>query len=294
MYQNYKPVHSDFIIHWTGKDIDSEYDNEWIRNHTSLTNAISTVKYIQRLKNILKYGLWMIENHDDEYIKTKYGKIKPPLHSRTCFTELKLSMARSHAAEFGRLGIGFKRFFLFNRIGAPMIYFSEHCYNWFQPPLFDNRCTSDEDYYTCFFKPMSLKTEDTTLQYKFFDESEWRIIYSDNIKSKLAKIGLGNINSHFINFEDIKEKEFIDYCNNSKIKPKFLIPVKDRWFAMIIYPSIEVKVKAQADNEIKDLINSFKKLYEPHLEKNTKVKNPAPWEFYNYPIEIDLDTCRNF
>lgn len=294
MYQNYKPVHSDFIIHWTGKDIDLEYDNKWTRNHSSSTNAISTQKYLQRLKNILKYGLWMTENHDDEYIKTYKGEIKCPIHSRTCFTELKLSMARSHAAEFGRLGIGFKRFFLFDRIGAPMLYFSEHRWNWFQPPLFDNHNISNDDYYTCFFKSMTQKANDSTLQYKFFDESEWRIIYSNSIKNKLVKIGLDHINSHFINFEDIKEPEFIDYCNDSKIKPKFLIPVQDKWFAMIIYPSIEVKVKAQSDNDIKNLINSFKKLYESNMDKYTNVNKPAPWEPFNYPIEIDLDTCRNF
>jgi len=291
MYQNYIPVHSDFIIHWTGKDIDKDYDKNWTVNNTSFTNKISTEKYFQRFKHILKYGLWMTDNKSDESIKTRNGEIKPPIHSRTCFTELKLSMARSHASEFGRLGIGFKRFFLFNRIGAPMIYFNENGRNWLQPPLF---CSNEDDYYKCFFKSMTLREDDTTLRYKYFDESEWRIIYSNNIKNILEKNGLGETNSHFINFEDIKEKEFIDYCNNSRIKPKFLIPVKDRWFAMIIYPSIEVKVRAQSDSEIKDLINSFKKPYASEINKNVPVRNPASLEPYNYPIEIDLDTCRNF
>jgi hypothetical protein len=291
MYQNYKPVHSDFIIHWTGKDIDSEFDKDWTKKHSSSTNPISTEKYLQRLKNILNHGLWMTEDPNDEFIRIKGKEIKRPIHSRTCFSELKLSMARSHAAEFGRLGIGFKRFFLFNRIGAPMFYFNDQSYNWFQLPLLDNNISGD-DYYTCLFKSMTQKTEDSTLQYKFFDESEWRIIYSNSIKNKLVKIGLDEIISLFTDVENIKDKAFIDYCNNSKIKPKYLIPVKDKWFAMIIYPSIEVKVKAQSDNEIKNLINSFKKMYEPNTVNN--MNNPASWEPYNYPVEINLDDCRNF
>ena len=291
MYQNYKPAHSDFIIHWTGKDIDSEYDKEWSGKHSSITNPNSTEKYLLRLRYILKYGLWMTENKNDETIKTYGGIINPPIHSRTCFTELKLSMARSHAVEFGRLGIGFKRFFIFERLGAPMIYFNKYGYNWLHPPLFSS---NEDDYYKCFFKPMTLKSEDTTLHYKFFDESEWRIIYSNSIRNKLEKIGLGKINCHFNKFEDIKENDFIDYTENSKIKPDFLIPVSDKWVAMIIYPSIEVKVKAQSDSTIRNLINSFKKSYDPNIDKNKIVKNPAFWEPYNYPIEIDLDTCRNF
>jgi hypothetical protein len=291
MYQNYVPVHSDFLIHWTGKDIDSECDNQWHTNHSSRTNYASTEKYLQRLKNILKYGLWMTDNQEDESIKIKNGKINPPSHSRTCFTELKLSMARSHAAEFGRLGIGFKRFFLFERLGAPIIYFNEYGYNWLHPPLF---CSNEDEYYKCFFKPMTVKTADTTLQYKFFDESEWRIIYSKDIKDKLEKSGLGKINLYFVSSEDINEKEFLDNCMNSVIKPKFLIPIRDRWLAMIIYPSIEVKVRAQSDNEIKGLINSCKVTLVPSTYNNNIAKNPAFWEPYNSPIEIDLDTCRNF
>jgi hypothetical protein len=291
MYQNYVPVHSDYIIHWTGKDIDSEFDSNWSNNNSSTTNLDSAEKYIQRLKSILKYGLWMTENIDDESIKSRYTVIKPPIHSRTCFTELKLSMARSHAAEFGRLGIGFKRFFLFNRLGAPMIYYNFHGHNWLFPPLLN---TSEDDFYKCFFKPMAIKTEDTTLRFKYFDESEWRIIYSSAIKKKLDERGLQTINSQFTSYEDINDQEFTNYCSNCKIKPKFLIPIKDPWLAMIIYPSLEVKVRAQSDNEIKKLIEANKRQFNSEIKTNPTIKNPAQFEPFNYPIEIDLDACRNF
>ena len=292
MYKNYVPIHSDFLIHWTGRDIDSEFDNDWFKRHSSKTNHISTEKYLQRLKSILKYGLWMTENKEDISIKTMNSIINPPIHARTCFTELKLSMVRAHAAEFGRLGIGFKRYFLFERLGAPMIYFNEYSYNWFQPPLF--QYSGNDDYYKCFFKPMTIRTQDTTLQYKFFDESEWRIIYSTDIRDRLLEHGLERVNRFFIVATDLLEEDFLEYCKNSKIKPKFLIPIQDRWLAMIIYPSIEVKVKADSDPEIVNLLNSCKAIYTPTNEISHRVRNPAFWEPYNCPIEIDLDTCRNF
>jgi len=287
MYKNYVPVHSDFIIHWTGKDIDKELN--WTLKHTSFTDPQTTDRYLQRLKHVLKYGLWMTNNSTDVPVINQKKAIKIPFHSRTCFTELKLSKARFHAAEYGRLGIGFKRFFLFNRLGAPMFYFMEHTPNWFLTPLLNE---DKNDYYKCFFKIMTQKVEDTTIQYKFFDESEWRIVYSEEIRKRLSETGYNKINNYFISYQDIKAQDFKDYCTSINKSPDFLIPINDKWFAMIIYPSIEVKVKAQSDEEIRSLINSIKN---PNRNQNNRpVTNPASLETYNYHIEIDIDTCRNF
>jgi len=287
MYKNYVPVHSDFIIHWTGKDIDKELN--WTSKHASLTDPQTTDRYIQRLKNILKYGLWMTNNSTDVPVIHQKKVIEIPSHSRTCFTELKLSQARFHAAEYGRLGIGFKRFFLFNRLGAPMFYFMEHTPNWFLSPFLD---VNNQDYYKCFLKIMTQKVEDTTIQYKYFDESEWRIIYSEKIRKKLSENGYDRINKYFISCQDNNTQDFKYYCSSADKSPDFLIPINDKWFAMIIYPSIEVKVKSQSDEEIRSLINSIKTSYKN--QNNRLVTNPASLETYNYPIEIDLDTCRNF
>jgi len=65
---------------------------------------------------------------------------------------------------------------------------------------------------------------------------------------------------------------------------KYLIPL-DGWLAMIIYPSLDVKNKAQQDDStgIKQQIKRIKDLD----DQGNRVENK------NWPIEIDLDACRN-
>ncbi|MCK5295320.1 MAG: hypothetical protein KAJ75_00390 [Alphaproteobacteria bacterium] len=107
-------IHSDFLIHWTGKDIET---HEWSNDPQSKTDPKTTDKYIERLRGILKHGFWMTEDTEE------YPELDAPKVPQTCFTELRLSQARRHAKKFGRLGIGMKRFFVFNRGGRPLIYY---------------------------------------------------------------------------------------------------------------------------------------------------------------------------
>ena len=126
MHKYYRPFHSDFLIHWTGYDIEKKYNTlNWTGNHSSTVNSSVGNAYLERLKYILKYGLWLTIEGKDQYLEIKNRKIKRPNPPRVCFTELKLSYARSHAADFGRLGIGFKRFFVFDRLGGPMCYYQK-------------------------------------------------------------------------------------------------------------------------------------------------------------------------
>ena len=104
-----KSVHSDFLIHWTGDDIDKDYDSNWWQSNKSEPNKAIIEPYLRRLKYILRYGLWM--NQEKGFVEFNGKKIKIPSVARACFTELRLSEARKHAQKFGRLGIGFKRFF---------------------------------------------------------------------------------------------------------------------------------------------------------------------------------------
>ncbi len=293
MYRHYNPVHSGYLIHWTGKDIDK--NSEWANEHSSKTTPAVTDLYLERLKYILKYGLWMTKNPEDEYLEICNEKIKRPYTARTCFTELKLSLVRAHAADYGRLGIGFKRPFLFDRLGAPMTYYHPARKNWFFPPFFSNP-TGDilSDYFACFLKHMTKKSEDGTLQYKYYDESEWRIIYSDEIANKLKELNKNTYSEYFSKPSDINDDKFQEYINqNGSVKPEYLIPIKDKWFCMIIYPSLAVKIEAEANEEIQALLEHLK----PTRPSNLKVgqnKNPSPLEKYSKPIEIDLDACRNF
>lgn len=277
-------VHSDFLIHWTGKDIDQEHEPDWFKNPGSKTTPeIVKQKYIRRLKDILKYGLWMTKHDEDKEITFKDGASIPrPWTARTCFTELRVSETRAHAVKFGRLGIGFKRFFLFDRMGHLMVYYSPHRKTWFMPP-FNGDYNCNHSYYSCFLKPMYERKgrgRERLLDYDFYDESEWRIIYSDEIKTLLEETKHHEINERFI-----RPSQFPDYYDKIKIpdnKPEYLIPL-DGWFSMIIYPSLGIKNLAQADPEIKKLIAEVKqKGCVIRLEKN------------NWPIEINLDACRNF
>jgi hypothetical protein len=126
-----RAVHSDFLIHWTGKDIDDEHERDWYDNHHhSKTGPASVNCYLDRLRDILTYGLWMTDEGE-----RKFGigsdQIVIPAIPKCCFTELKLSESRRHAACYGRMGIGVKRPFLFERIGRPVTYFGygEQCHN---------------------------------------------------------------------------------------------------------------------------------------------------------------------
>ena len=295
MYTYYIPVHSDYLIHWTGKDIDKDHDPDWANEHSSITNEDVNELYLKRLKFILKYGLWMTKNKEDEYLEISGERINRTSPERTCFTELKLSYVRSHAARFGRLGIGFKRFFLLDRLGSPMTYYQPDRKNWFFPPYISNRKDyNPNDFFACFLKHMTGKANDNTLEYKYYDESEWSIIYSDEIKSKLEKLNKNNITNYFSKPSLIEDEKFQKYINQNKfVKPEFLIPVKDQWFCMIIYPSLAVKVEAEADNDIRKLIGELKPTKPPNI-KAGQYMNPAPLENYSKPIEIDLDACRNF
>lgn len=142
---------------------------------------------------------------------------------------------------------------------------------------------------------------DGTWEYKYFDESEWRIIYSNEIKERLEQIGKKEILEKFrMPSYYMDDKEFKEMYMNTQQKPEFLIPLKtnkekinqDPWFAMIIYPSLKVKVKSESDPEIRSLIEELKLKIPSKCISNTE--KPAPFEPYSKPLEIDLDACRNF
>lgn len=295
----YLPIHSDFIIHWTGKDIDKNFDKDLCKNNSSDTNEDVTSRYLIRFKNILKHGLWMTSDDEEKTIKINNKTVERPLVSRTCFTELKLSEARYHAEKYGRLGIGFKRFFLFDRFGGPMIYFCPDKNNFFFLPSFKNgNKYPDDAYYSCFLKPMYPPREgNDTIRYDYYDESEWRIIYSEEMDKHVPGI------AGFIKKPKDWPEDFKNYLNNESYKierkPDFLIPLtKDsekvcRWFAIIIYPSLRAKVEAERDIEIRQLIEGLKPKISNQNHRSEE-KCIASNEKNSKPFEINLDACRNF
>lgn len=274
-------IHSGFIIHWTGKDIDRKYDKSWWKSDKSKTKDC-TEHYIKRLRDILKYGLWMTE----ELIKDKRESVLPfkgnnisiPPIARVCFTEIKLSESRKHAIEYGRLGIGVKRPFIFDRCGRPLIYFHKNRIN---SDIFLKECANkiekNNPNLLNFFKSMNSKDKPTT--FDWYAESEWRII----LFKELLEGGL------IIDPRNPNNKEAYSYylslTANEQRKLKYLIPI-DCWFSMIIYPSLEVKNTAYQSDEIRKLIAEIKK---PHISIHCRKD-----EIENMPIELDIDACRNF
>ena len=298
MYGNYRPNHSDFLIHWTGKNIDRKYDPEWTKRSSSTTGKDVTQKYLKTLKGILKFGLWMTVSKESELIPIGTEKVKRLCPARTCFTESKLSSVRAHAVEYGRLGIGFKRSFVLDRMGSPMIYYNPKKKwrdNWLFPPYVGlNGDFKMDDYFACFLKPMVKEQNspsDITMVYKYYDESEWRIIYCQELEDKLKQMNKKSLIRKIKKTSDFSD--FADYVDpDCDVKPDYLIPVIDRWLAIIIYPSLAIKVEAEADKEIRDLLKKIKP--EKNSSSRCDYKKPAHWEKYSKPIEMDLDACRNF
>jgi hypothetical protein len=99
-------IHSDFLIHWTGKDLDEELQPDWYEGyHYSKTEPKADDRYLHRLRDILTHGLWMTQEGERKF-RVGSSKIAIPAVPKCCFTELKLSESRRHAARYGRLGIG--------------------------------------------------------------------------------------------------------------------------------------------------------------------------------------------
>jgi len=271
-------VHSDFLIHWTGKDIDNKYDPDWHKSDKSNTNNNSAVNraYIDRLQSILRFGLWLTEEGETSIQVGNESKPIPRI-PKTCFTELKLSESRRHARLYGRLGIGVKRPYLFNRCGRPLAYygFGSDAQN----DVFLKACAEDlkDKGLLNFFKPMN---SGSTLNYDLYGESEWRVLFLQ----KLLEDEL------LIDPRDSKNSEVHEYFNSLTYEQqnqlKYLAPL-DGWFQVIIYPSLAIKNLAQrnASEKIQTEIQRIKGNPRDHGNRV---------EGGNWPMEMDLDACRHF
>jgi hypothetical protein len=288
---SYRPAHSDFLIHWTGHDIDISHDPS--QTQAGMTDDASQA-YLDRLELILKYGLWMTHDPAEQVITIGKRTLNRPVPFRTCFTELRLSEVSRHTQRFGRLGIGFKRFFLFNRGGCPMTYFFQGKVPGWATGIKPGSTTL-ADYMSCFWKPMCSPgaKPNSGIHYDYFDESEWRIIYDDYVREVYERDDDDRIN-HFVKADTVKDDAFMKAVEASSLKkPGYLIPIRDRWFAMIIYPTIGIKVAAQANQNIRNLIGATKEPFEGG-PFGSPSGNYANFEKFNLPLEVDLAALKNF
>jgi len=268
-------IHSDFLIHWTGIDIDRVYDQQWYQSDKSETNKSCDVtgKYFKRLHDILQFGIWMTPENESTLCFNNTSIDVPPT-PRSCFTELKLSESRQHAQNYGRLGIGVKRPFVFNRLGRPVVYYGYHK-DKIEDIFFEQCCKELTDKkFLNFYKPMN---SSKVLTYDLYRESEWRILYFEELLEQQL----------IIDPRDPKNTKEHEYYNKLTLieqsKLKYLIPLSN-WFSMIIYPSHDVENKAQHDSTIRHSIEEIKSRH----DRGNKI------ESNNWPIELYLDACRNF
>lgn len=270
-------IHSDFLIHWTGKDIDSKYDPHWYDCDKSKTDKANDVAdtYIKRLVDALRFGLWMT-SETEAPLCLNGSTFAIPAVPKTCFTELKVSESRRHARHYGRLGIGVKRPFVFTRFGRPVVYygFSRNT----AKDVFLAQCASDlaDKSLLNFFRPMN---SSAVLDYDLYAESEWRILYRDELLSKRLVVDPrdpANTKEHAY---------FMGLTAKEQDKLHYLVPL-DGWLAMVIYPSLDVKNEAQQNT-----VNGVRKEIE-RIKSQTDHGNRV--ERGNWPIELNLDACRNF
>ena len=262
-------VHSDFLIHWTGKDIDEKHHPKWWNtnhDHSSKTDSPAAEKYLGRLKDILAFGLWMTQEPEQEF-RVGSARIKIPPAPECCFTELKLSESRRHARHYGRLGIGVKRPFAFSRFGRPLAYFG-----------FGANIHNDKFLEAC-QTHLPDKSSGLPLTYDLYSESEWRIIFFKELLDKKLIVD----RRHPANKRE--HAYFSALSSEQQQKLKYLVPL-DGWFSMIIYPSLSVKNSAEWD-ENHGIAEEIKRLKKKRDHANRVEKG-------NWPIEVELDACRHF
>ncbi len=263
-------IHSDLLVHWTGKDIEKKYEPEWDKQRSSKIPPEVDEAYLCRLRNILSFGLWMTNQLG---WKLPDGN-KVPDASCLCFTELKLSQSGTHATEYGRLGIAVKRPFLFARGGRPVIYYQPRS----RKDAFLDSCSRDlkDKHLLQFFKPMDRCTS-RRMKYDLYSESEWRIIARTGQQSSDGIVDpRSTTNTHIIGYYRALSSQ------DQKIL-RYLVPL-DGWLAAIIYPSLRIKNTAQkCGSEIQKLIHEIARA--PNHARRV--------EGDNLPIELDLDLCSN-
>ncbi len=260
-------IHSDLLVHWTGRDIDEEHQPDWPNEDQTEINSEAVGAYLRRLRDILTYGLWMTQQPG---WKAPSG-VDVPSVSGICFTELKLSQSRAHARKYGRLGIAVKRPFVIGRGGRPVVYYfdaKDAFIGLVSGSLQDKRLLQ-------FIKPMDSGVN-KRLVYDYYSESEWRIVSTS----------VEHVPRTIIDPRETKDPMIADYFASlpaqSQEKLRHLVPL-DAWHAAIIYPALAVKNAAQEeDSEIPQLIRKIAK--EGHGNRV---------EGLNLPVEIDLDLCRN-
>ena len=205
-------LHTKFLVHWTGKDFHAPSTNpldDMIRKH-----------YVNRLADILKNGFFMQRSEEEsERVHDADGGWIQSRIARTCFTEIKLSMAKRHAQEYGCLGVGVSRDFVTERYGNPVFYVTNGDYSNIVTcarKVHDFLQKTDSSIFLEFrtmlgyMKKMGEQNSDDLV---YYDELEWRIVHLNRLESA-GKITVQDDKNHIYRIQlkkdDIKVLVFPD------------------------------------------------------------------------------------
>ena len=178
-------IHSGFLVHWTGKDIDEIQGD---------AGGDGQQRYLDRLIDDLKHGLYTKRTSEDSI---RYWKVKGIV--RLCFTEIRLSQAERHAKRYGRLGIGFTRDFIMNKGGRPAIYVPyvannnllEHSIKSVYERSKGNEDLKDIHRAVTWIMAHVKRMGHPKSEDEFFEEMEWRLVYDGTPSSEQFSRGEG-------------------------------------------------------------------------------------------------------
>jgi hypothetical protein len=200
-------IHSKFLVHWTGKDIEEENYSE----------AEKSQLYVERLKDDLEKGLYTKKTSEAVIRNKTITNI-----IRLCFTEIRLSQAETHARRYGKLGIGFTREFIMNKGGRPVIYIpfiakadgrllEDSILNVYEKSKDYVEINKSSKWIMAHVKRMSNgKDEDSEDYEDYYEELEWRLVYHKKNSTHFTKDEAEDVRRLKFNASDIKVIIFRD------------------------------------------------------------------------------------
>ena len=221
------PIHSKFVVHWTGHDFHPQ---------TSQISRSIREQYVERLRDDCLNGLFMKPGEE-----TIHGRLTTSIKatiSRICFSEVRLSQAEDHARQYGRLGIGFHRDFILERMGNPVLYVQNgdngvlieilHKVNQFLSTKEADKLTHDSFKIVLgYLKNMSYQNDQ---KLDFYEEMEWRIVHLTHL--------MGNY---------IKDEDPSQYFYRLTAKPEDI--------KIIVFPDNDTMKMAVMDSDISGFFN---------------------------------------
>ena len=230
-------LRSDFLVHWTGKDIGLD--------PSTLTN-VAKQKYVDRLFSILDSGFWMTEPPEPEHVQgngESWFKYRTP---QVCFTEIRMTQVLAHAQVYGLAGIVVSRKFVLDRFGTPVIYVRNHqnetlvtnlnvVLNYLETrdTAGDSTATNAKNALGDAIARLKAMSSINTDDFKYLEEQEWRVIHLFRLEDdRFARPNGGGHPKYFLNLApvDVQGLVFPDNDCRSMVlnHPNFTAWLKNR------------------------------------------------------------------